>query len=382
MRKITALICLIFLTSAFSFSSEGAVFLYSGLSPEKWGRSETRDETMSIDFFRFQEAMSLPGPEEGYLTAVLMDGNLADVIYGKLDAGQSVSDGQTTLSSVDYNGKQAYRLKQRDWGLDVIFTLEKTPAIIMEEIKKFYDKDSYNKNLVLQEYQDNQVIRVFRGNDIIDGDGTFSYGEAMVCATLIGKTFQPFYGIHDGMGFLANIGYLLEEARPALSIEPLLDDEMEYNEYRDFVFRAKSMEGSLPENIYILARTLCRLKEGSDEYASPDEFLKRSWGGSRDFSLLFYKVLREFNYEVKLLRINPGSDLPNEYMIVYRSPGGRMWGFMGAEYWTGERFGNWTRIPALYKGRSIQFQELEGGAILSESRWFYPGASRWQESYY
>ena len=387
MRKLITLFCLIVFTSAFHLFSDDMVRMYSGVSESLWGRSENRDKVLEIAFTDFRESMSLPAAGEGFLTSVLFDGELADVILVKMDRGDSVSDSRFTFSFIDYNGKPAYRLKQDSWGLDFIFTLEKTPESILETVSGFYKNDPFNRSLVLQEYRENRVIRILRGNDVLDMDGSLNYREAMVAATIIGKHFQPFFGIHDGLGLLDNLAYLLEE-RAELSSDSFLTEPSELampesrGEYDDFVFRVKSMEGSIPENIYILAGTLCRLREGSDEYASPEEFLDRKWGGSRDFALLFYSVLEEFEYDTRLLRINPGTNLPNEYMVVYRSPGGRMWGFMGAEYWTGERFGNWTRIPALYKGRTVGYQELEGEKVLNQSRWIYPGSSKWQDSYY
>ncbi len=387
MKNKTLFLILILLSISLLLSAQEAVRLYSGFTESTWGRSVTRDETFLVDFSEFSEAMSLSSPDGGYLTAVLVEGELADLIHTTLKPGVELRDGDTTFVQVDFDGIQVYRLRQNKWGLDIMFTLEKSSGEILDDISDFYSQDPYNRALVLQEYRENRLIRIYRGDDVIDGDGEFSFREAMVGATIIGKTFQPFYGIHDGLGFIRNIGYLFEHSSTQSVSQVLTSGEEMMAEnpdslYHDFVYRLQSMEGSFPENLYILTRTLCSLREGADVYLSPVDFLEREWGGNREFALFFYKVLMEFDYDVRLIRINAGAELPNEYIVLYKEHDSRKWGMMGVEYWTGERFSNWTRISALYKGLSVRFQELDGIKILSVSDWIYPGSDKWQDSFY
>jgi len=396
--RILTVFLLLLAAAGVTSAQDEAVSIYTRFSAAEWGRTGERNQITRIDFSEFLRAPVLKAPPaEGYLTAVLVDGRIISAVMEKMTPGQTVGDGQASFSWIVREGRQAFQIRDDRWGLDLVFSLEEAPEAMLESIAALYRLDSLNRTLVLQEYREKRVIRIFQASDVLEKDGRLSFGEALAAATLIGDTFQPLYGIHDGRGYLRNLGYLLETGPAETAPEPAMEamtpnpeaasrigetERTPGDEYAEFLHRVSSMPGSFPENLYILVKTLCVLREGEDDYVSPRAFLARKWGGNREFALFFFKVLEEEGYDVRLLRVNGGEDLPNEYLVVYKEHESREWGVMAANYWVAERFGNWTRIPALYLGRSVLYQELNGMAVLDGSRWVYPGSGKWEDSFY
>ena len=154
-------------------------------------------------------------------------------------------------------------------------------------------------------------------------------------------------------------------------------------DWADFLHRVESLPGSFPENLYVYTRTVCMLEtEGEERYRSPEEFLTRRAGMDRDFALFFYQVLEQYGYEVRLLLVNPGEMMSNHYLVTFRQTGSPLWGTISQEFYAGQRFSQWPRIPSLLHQRSVRFQELMAPRILRDREWSYPGSSDWKDSQY
>jgi hypothetical protein len=400
---------LLFLLGLPYLTGQERVNIYTGFSPERFGRAADRSRITRLwtADFRGRPGVEAPAPE-GYLTGVLVDGRLFGQILAAVSYGEGVRDENTSFTLESRGGAQAFHLVHKPWDLDFVFALEQAPEEILQAVRNFYALDPFNRDQVLQEYREHRVVRIYRGSDVLERDGKLSFGEALVAATLLGKTFQPFYGFHDGAGFLDNLSYLLYTPPPSAGPPPILLPPVEgdsrggaapvnpqvrtvlppreepasqgvgLSEWEEFLHHVDNMTGSFPENLFVFAKTVIRLREASPGYLSPEDLLSQKAGGSREFALFFYRILKDRGYDVRLLRTSIRGEEAFDYMVLYKEHSQARWGLMTAEYWTGERFNNWTRIPALRYEESAEYQELDGRAIMESREWFFP--RQWEES--
>lgn len=338
-----------------------------------------------------KRASTVEAAGEGHLTGVILNRSQGEELLALLEERSPVVDGQITLSLVSDTGKPVIEWFHEGWDARYHFQLEEAPRELLNEVVRFYAKDPYNGGLVDREYRDNFIIRILAGEDVFEADGQLSFGEALAGATLLGDDFQPFFGFHDGLGALSRVGLLRAAERQRTEMRAVIPEDEPRTPpgssrgaaWADFLHRVESLPGSFPENLYVYTRTVCELLDGPGaEYLSPQGFLEELAGTNRDFSLFFYQVLEEYGYEVRLVMINPGEMGENYYIVTFRSAGAPLWGVISRDFYAGQRFSQWARIPALLHQRSVLFQELQGARILGESRWIYPGSSEWKDSLY
>jgi len=376
---------------AFTAAAEEVVSIYQQYQPQEWGRAADRQGLLAVTENDMKRAPTVKAAEGGHLTGVILNRSQGEELLALLRERSPVVDGQITLSLVSDTEKPVIEWFHKGWDARYHFQLEEAPRELLNEVVRFYAKDPFNGGLVDREYRDNFIIRILAGEDVFKADGELSFGEALAGATLLGDDFQPFFGFHDGRGILSRVGLLRVAERQRTETRPAIpeDDSRVIASpargvaWADFMHRVESLPGNFPENLYVYTRTVCDLIEGFGvDYLSPRSFLEERAGTNRDFSLFFYQVLEEYGYEVRLVMINPGEMGENYYIVTFRSAGSPLWGVISRDFYAGQRFSQWARIPALLHQRSVLFQELQGARILGESRWVYPGSSEWKDSLY
>ena len=379
------------LALSFSAAAEEVVSLYQKYQPQQWGRAVDRRGLLVVSVNDMKRAPTVKAENEGYLTGIILQRSHGEELLALLQERSPVVDGQITLSLVSGRGTPVIEWFHQGWDARYHFQLEEAPRALLNEVVRFYAEDPYNGGLVDREYRDNFIIRILAGEDVFEPDGRLSFGEALAGATLLGDDFQPFYGFHDGLGSLSRVGLLRaaegyrKERGPLMAEDTALVEDFSDRgaSWADFLHRVESLPGSFPENLYVYTRTVCELLEGSGEdFLSPQKFLEAREGTHRDFALFFFQVLEQYGYEVRLVMINPGEMGENYYIVTFRSAGTPLWGVISQDFYAGQRFSQWARIPALLHQRSVLFQELQGGRILGESRWIYPGSTEWKDSLY
>jgi len=166
------------------FGEDPKVSIYRDFDDGLFGRSLYRGVVFSVKLDSFQRYETLPvkdmdgaGTGDG-LTAYLCSGKRA----ADLAAGRG--DGITVL-----DGNNREYLYEKD-GIRVQFSLESAPEDLYEEIRESY-KSGY-------------VIRIHRAENVYRPQYSgIDYEDVLISASLIGDSFQPLWGIHDGADITA-----------------------------------------------------------------------------------------------------------------------------------------------------------------------------------
>ena len=197
-------------------SSDGVVSIYSGASADRCGRSLNRKAVISVELDDFIDSESVFINADGIKTCVLIEArvkNALDILLADRDY-VIVEDSVFTKES-DYDGV-SYGFAWEKYGFEIVFSFDKTSDKLLAEIEKIYGQDAWLYGELIRSYDDNYSITINKAEDVLGrADGKISFLEAMISASVIGSTFQPLLGIHDGLGVLDELGLAYSEDRHA-----------------------------------------------------------------------------------------------------------------------------------------------------------------------
>jgi len=204
-KKISFAVVLLTAVCVSAFSEDPKVSIYRDYDDGLFGRSLYRGVIFSVKLDSFQRYETLAvkdmdgiGSGDG-LTAYLISGNrMEDLAAGR-------GDGVTILDS-----DEKMYLYEKD-GISVQFSLESAPKDLYEEIRRTYSgryTDAvYTEQLIREvsdSYRSAYVIRIHRAENVYRPQFTgIDYEDILISASLIGDSFQPLWGIHDGADITA-----------------------------------------------------------------------------------------------------------------------------------------------------------------------------------
>lgn len=181
------------------FDNDEAVSIYRDFDDGLFGRSLYRGVMFSVKLDSFARYRSLPVRDMDGLTGYLLSGDTAEalsesrvpgVIRQERVAGIPVTEG-------DEPGMWLYRFS-RD-GIDVVFSLERVPEDLLEEVDRTYPDNRPVAEQVKESYRSSWVIRIHVAENVYrPGVGLIDYEDVMVSAALLADDFQPLWGLHDG----------------------------------------------------------------------------------------------------------------------------------------------------------------------------------------
>jgi len=171
-----------------AFADDPMVSIYRDFDDGLFGRSLYRGVLFSVKLESFSRYVSLPVKDINGLTAYLVSNDRAEY----LEAGHG--DGITLRDNKDRH----YGYEKN--GISISFSLEKAPEDLYEEIKRTYSNNTGNViREVTESYRNGFVIRVLRAENVYRPQfSNLDYEDILISAALIGDSFQPLWGIHDG----------------------------------------------------------------------------------------------------------------------------------------------------------------------------------------
>lgn len=280
------------------------ISIYQNIQPGEYGRAIARNSVTTLNSSMFQLAPSLPvANETGIITAILFDRFLIPALDTLAENAEPVRDRNIVLSYKMMDTKKIYRVQHLTWGMDLSFSLESASQEIINVISETYRDDSYNRSLVLQEYRENPVIRIYDAEDVIIQNESIDFNEILLAATVIGKSFQPLLGIHDCVNLMENITYVAEQqVREQSSGEVTYRDYIgDGSEMDDFFYRVEHLGGEFTDNLYTLVVSTFIYDEALNYYSPPEQVVITRRGDKRTMALLFYDILARAGFEIGAL---------------------------------------------------------------------------------
>jgi hypothetical protein len=180
------------------FPEDPAVSIYRDYDDGLFGRSIYRGVIFSVKLQSFSRYTTLktgaPDGQEGDegLTAYLVSQDRA----GDFAAGRG--RGITIL-----NPEERKYLFQ-DGGIRIVFSLEPAPEDFYDEIRKTYSGRFPEADSVIREvtasYRNGFLLRIHKAENVYRPEiARLDYEDILVSAALVGDSFQPLWGIHDGI---------------------------------------------------------------------------------------------------------------------------------------------------------------------------------------
>lgn len=196
-------VILLLLIVSGSLWSVDIVNIWSDNLRESYGLSVDRMWIKSYFLSNFQYYSTIDSEDNrGLLTAVTIDRDLFFKLNKILKFEKRVDyknfsiirDGDI-FNLVDYTN-----------GIDISFSMEKPGQDILHVIDRVYKNDPKNCKAVRDHYLNTWVIRIYRGENVIEPDlNIFDYTDALINATILGESFQWLWGIHDGADYLSHL---------------------------------------------------------------------------------------------------------------------------------------------------------------------------------
>lgn len=385
--RFTAII-LFFLLSSAGFASDlieyDEVRVYTEASPDELGRAVNRSRRTVVPLEDFKKSVSLDTSPEGIETAVLVEASVKKALDELLNDKEFVIIENSVFRRLPGYDAEVYGFTWDMWGFETAFSFERTNAELMQQIEKVYGDDAYLYGELKRGYDDNYSLKIYRAEDLFSpADHNINFLEAMISATVIGSTFQPLLGIHDGLGVLDSLGLA--------SVKADMIEGVEYTEYRKYEFGGEriysfiksvsSMEGDFIQNLYDSVRAIA-LKHSEDGMIMlPEEFFSQRNGDNSDYSMFYYDILKRMNYKVKYIVIDPGDG--NLYSTVFfREKGSDLWGRIDGNILEREKASKWQRLPALVFSASVQYFEPDLSSVIEARSIELPAPSKWALSPY
>ncbi|NIZ40221.1 hypothetical protein PVA45_01670 [Entomospira entomophila] len=256
MKKLPISILLLLLVlgswlSAFSGSRwyTTEIVIYQQADPLTYGYASQTSALILRNIHEFTETtaanVTISEHEEGFLTATLIDASTAEALDKLFQEVQTSPASSSALkidgfySSIQFDNIHLHRITQyhhynefhhqittllpqvhylyNDFETDIMieFSLEPAPMDMLLHIHSTLGDDQ-DISTILQQYQQNYVLRIHRTNTLQD-TASPTIEDVMLAATFLGSPEQPWMGIPAGNNQLYTIIQLLEE-HPAMSI--------------------------------------------------------------------------------------------------------------------------------------------------------------------
>ena len=203
----TAILMVLF--TGFVFPDDPVVSIYRDFDDGLFGRSLYRGVIFSvkIDSFKRYETLAVkdmdgPGNNDG-LTAYLVSADRA----GNFAAGQG--DGVTRNCPASEPTPESCLYSYKKNGISIVFSLEKAPSDLIDEIQRTYSGRFSRSESVIKEvtesYDNGFIIRIHQAENVYRPQfAALDYEDILISAALIGDSFQPLWGIHDGNDITAS----------------------------------------------------------------------------------------------------------------------------------------------------------------------------------
>jgi hypothetical protein len=387
MRTFFSFILFIALFSAAAAYSDGlAVSIYTSASAENFGRAADRSRKTTILLSEFKNAESLPAGREGMQTAVMVESRVKTALESIMKGNDSVVVENSVIAVVNDSNRDIYRFSWEEYGFDIEFSLEGPSPELLDLIERTYSDDAYIAGEVRRSYTDNYAVRVYKAENIIrPKENVLDFRDALISATVIGSTFQPLLGMHNGLGVLDEIG--LHSAR----LDVLDDDEIvDYRDYASnsdellsFIHLVEEMPGDFIDNLYTTFGNITDRINEDNSIQLPEQLYETRKGDNTDFALFYYDVLRRKGYDVKFVVIDSGDRDAELYSTVFfKEKGTVLWGRIDSYELEREKADRWGRLPALVFDASVNYFEPEVDELMSKGKIVLPPPSDWQTSLY
>ncbi len=378
------ILCVPVLIAADADVSADSVSVYSGASAGKAGRALDRQNVLEISLEEFLGSRSVRTGSDGIATAIIVDEKVKNAVEKLLDKSDyTIIEGSVLARNSDYD-RVTYSFIWEQYGFEIEFAFEKADKLLLAEIEKVYGDDAWLYGELMRSYDDNYVIRVFKAENLIDPEeDKIDFIEAMISATVIGSTFQPLLGIHDGLGVLDDLGLAVARSDVIES-----DDYIEYRRYesnseelQSFMHTINGMSGDFIDNLYSSVASISKKHSEDNKILLPEDFFSMREGDNTDFAFFYYDILKRNGYQVKFVVIDSGSG--ELYSTVFfREKGTDLWGIIDGNTLERETAENWRRLPALVFTASVQYFEPDLEDIIAKGKIDLPLPSAWNSSLY
>ncbi len=356
---------------------EDRVVIYSDASPKDFGKSWKRHGVRTVSFHEFASTRTLSVADpDGVLTAVLVDARVEQALRKFLEGFQERWMDPSWIWSERRGNRTVYTYFNPTLRLQFSFSLEKPNEKILALIERTYTKDPLNRKDVREMYQKNYVVRIHAAENIFEPWlDTITFDEVLLAATLVGNTFQPLWGIHDGCGLLQNLPDRVEaeSSLPLVTYRPL---QVNKSEYHSFILRVRRLSGSFPKNLW---NEVNRILETGDmgSLQVPEELIARKKGRDEEKVLLFYDVLTRMGYETRLVGVRRSIGEDPFLMVLYREGGRGNWGAIWVDRHEAGVSADWKLVPSILLGGEPLFVPMDPLKIFQQKRVDWPETAQW-----
>ena len=362
--------------------SQEFVTIYTDNQEQLYGRALSRSGIHGINLEQFGNYKTLNTGSSGVLTAVIVSSYVNSVLEQMFEYREKVEYTTTEIEMIkrDRSGN-IYMLSDSEFNINFKFRLEKPSDVIYRQVDAVYGNNSYWHSIVTNLYRNNYVVRIYSAENIPGYDNSrIVFAEALFMATLIGYRHQPLWGIHDGLGYLDNVGYAL--------IRDDLADYSEFNNYRNpavnedgiyrFIYRVQSMGPDFVQNLYDLSSVVFNIHDDISTKQLPEKLLLSEEGSRRDLALFYYDILTRMKYECKLAFVKKAySDDDPEMLVVFRDKESYLWGIIGYGSIDEEIHELWEKTFAGYYNQDTKYYILNADDIFSEKKISVPDDKYW-----
>ncbi len=317
------------LVPLFVFAEVPRVSIYSAADKARYGQTFSRGRRTSIELSDFKASGTADAPAGGIPTAVLVDARVKNALESLLEDQNFIFIENSVLLKTEIDGRPAYGFSWNEYGFDIVFSFEKADEHLDGIIERTYNRDSFLLGELRRSYTDNYTVRIFRAEDILNRNGRLDFTEAMLSATVIGDSFQPLFGIHDGLAVLDEIG--LVTARVDVVTEGELVEYRQFEsagkEIRSFIHTVSGMHGDFVDNLHTTVSGIYQKHSDDGKLLLPEDFFLLKEGDDTDFSLFYYDILRRAGYEVRFIVIDRGDADGRLFSTVFfKERGTDLWG--------------------------------------------------------
>lgn len=179
---------------------EPVVSIYRDFDDGLFGRSRYRGIVFSVRMESFARYRTLPLRDLDGLTAYLLSaGRAADLAAGKGNFTVKFLPADDKPASLDKSDPLNWLYAFDNAGTRVVFSLERAPDDLYEEIERTYPLNPEVAQEVSQSYRSGYVIRIHEAENVYRPEtAKIDYEDVLISASLLGDKFQPLWGIHDG----------------------------------------------------------------------------------------------------------------------------------------------------------------------------------------
>ncbi len=368
----------------FSDNTASSVFVYKYASPDSAGRALNRTKIINIKLERFNSTQSISAGADGIPTPLLIDSKVKTALDNLLADDNHVKVGSSIFEKEGGSGVEIYSFSWGKYGFEISFSFDSISKDIIAEIEKVYGNDAWLYGELKRSYSDNYSVRIRKAENVWGAeDNHIDFLEAIISATVIGNTFQPLLGVHDGLGVLDQLGLAAARADVIIGKEYLEYRKFEKNggQIKSFMSNIGGMKGDFVDNLRGSIAGRRRIIEDDGEIVLPEEFFDMKEGDNSDFALFYYDILRRNKYQVKFIVIDSGAgELYST--VLFREKGSELWGLIDSNNLERKRFSNWRRLPALIFSSSVKYFEPDINKVISSRKITLPPPSMWSTSPY